>query len=83
MCTPASPSHSCLLAPLTLAPRPLPAAARRPQVATLPELAQYQLWLVDWGYNTAEERRRAAASDRIQLVGIQSFLELTGAAANV
>ena len=46
----ASPHPLWLSCPLTAAY--LPAAARRPQVATLPELAQYQLWLVDWGYNT-------------------------------
>lgn len=48
------------------------------QVAKLESLAQYRLYLVDWGYNTAEERRRAAANERIEVVDIKRFADLAG-----
>lgn len=48
------------------------------QVAKLESVAQYHLYLVDWGYNTAEERQRAAANDRIEVVDIKRFAELAG-----
>ena len=51
-----------------------------PQVAKLPSLEQYHLYLVDWGYNTQQERRRAAANERIAVVDIQQFMRLAGAA---
>lgn len=41
-----------------------------------PRLVQWQLYLVDWGYNTPEERARAQASDRIQLINEQQFAQL-------
>ena len=50
-------------------------------MATLPALADWRLYLVDWGYNTAPERARAAQNPRIEVVGIQSFQELAGLAA--
>lgn len=31
----------------------------------VPELARVNLFLVDWGYNTGDQRRRAAAHKRI------------------
>jgi hypothetical protein len=36
-------------------------------------LDKYQLHLVDWGYNTEEEREVAQQSDRIQLMSSQDF----------
>ena len=30
------------------------------------ELDHWQLYLVDWGYNTVEERKRASSNPRIQ-----------------
>ena len=47
-------------------------------MAKLESLAQYRLYLVDWGYNTAEERRRASANKRIEVVDIKRFAELAG-----
>ena len=32
------------------------------------DLDHWKLYLVDWGYNTREERSRAAANPRIQVV---------------
>ena len=52
----------------------------RVQVEKLPELAQWQLYLVDWGYNTPAERRQAAASERIRVVDIGEFERLAGVA---
>lgn len=43
------------------------------------ELNQWQLYLVDWGYNTEAERRRAAADPRITLLSKDDFLALTSA----
>lgn len=52
------------------------------QVSKLPELEAWQLYLVDWGYNTAAERERAAISPRIQLLSLgDDFAHATGTAA--
>ena len=49
------------------------------QVCKLPELKAWQLYLVDWGYNTLAERERAAANPRIQLLSLgDSFARATG-----
>ena len=48
------------------------------QVAKLDSLRPYNLYLVDWGYNTAEERARAAANQRIEVVGADRFAQLAG-----
>ena len=53
------------------------AAARTAQVSKLPELAAWKLYLVDWGYNTDAERRRAADDPRITLLSKDDFLALT------
>lgn len=50
-------------------------------MAKLPSLADWQLVLVDWGYNTEAERRRAAANERIEVVGIERFVSLAQGAA--
>lgn len=34
----------------------------------MPELQGWQLYLVDWGYNTKEEREHAAANPRIKVI---------------
>lgn len=49
-----------------------------PQVARVPSLQQYQLFLVDWGYNTEPERQRAAAHGRIEVIGADEFCRLAG-----
>mmetsp|Transcript_40753 Transcript_40753/g.68249 ORF Transcript_40753/g.68249 Transcript_40753/m.68249 type:complete len:338 (+) Transcript_40753:127-1140(+) len=41
-----------------------------------PALDDWNLYLVDWGYNTVEEREWAAANDRINLIGIDEFAKL-------
>jgi hypothetical protein len=41
-------------------------------------LDQWRLYLVDWGYNTPEERERAAANPRIQVIGPPTFREVVG-----
>lgn len=43
------------------------------KVAQDPRLQGWQLYLVDWGYNTAEERARAEASERITLINKEQF----------
>lgn len=43
------------------------------KVARDPRLGDWRLYLVDWGYNTPEERARAQASDRIQLISRAQF----------
>jgi hypothetical protein len=50
-------------------------------VAKQPSLADWQLVLVDWGYNTEAERRRAATNERIEVVGIDRFVNLAHGAA--
>jgi phosphoglycolate phosphatase-like HAD superfamily hydrolase len=37
------------------------------------DLADVELFLANWGYNLPAERDRAAASDRIQLIGLEHF----------
>ncbi len=52
------------------------------QVCKDPALDTWKLYLVDWGYNTAKERQRAAANPRIQLLDVAQFADLlTGARA--
>jgi hypothetical protein len=46
------------------------------KVLTVPELDSWQLYLVDWGYNTKEERAWAAAHERIQLIDLKQFVAL-------
>jgi len=41
-----------------------------------PSLDQWNLYLVDWGYNTVAEREWAAANERIKLIGIDEFTKL-------
>lgn len=61
-------------------PPPL-APPRPPQVAKHDGLRQWQLYLVDWGYNTEGERATAAACDRIEVVDIDRFGQLAGVGA--
>lgn len=49
------------------------------QVSKVEELDKWQLYLVDWGYNTEAERRRAEADPRITLLNKEDFLALTNA----
>lgn len=53
----------------------------RVQVCKVPELEGWQLYLVDWGYNTAEERRRAEENPRITLLSLDTLPQATGTAA--
>lgn len=46
------------------------------KVAKVPELADWELFLVDWGYNTPLERQTAAANPRITVVGVEQFAAL-------
>lgn len=42
-----------------------------------PETAgKWALYLVDWGYNTPPERRQAADSPHIELIGVERFAQL-------
>ncbi|PRW56992.1 hypothetical protein C2E21_4196 [Chlorella sorokiniana] len=50
------------------------------KVAQVPSLQQYQLYLVDWGYNTEPERQRAAAHGRIAVIDADEFGRLAGVA---
>lgn len=46
------------------------------KVCQAPSLAHWNLYLVDWGYNTAEERARAAGNPRIQVIDAGQFGKL-------
>ncbi|KXZ52324.1 hypothetical protein GPECTOR_10g956 [Gonium pectorale] len=46
------------------------------KVAKDPSLADWKLYLVDWGYNTPAERARAAANPAITIVNKERFAEL-------
>lgn len=46
------------------------------QVCKDPSLDEWQLFLVDWGYNTSKERERASQTPRISVVGPQQFQQL-------
>ena len=46
------------------------------KVCKCDDLDDWELFLVDWGYNTAKERERAAANDRISVVGVDAFIDL-------
>ncbi len=51
------------------------------QVCKVPELEAWQLYLVDWGYNTPDERKRAQANPRIRLLSLgANFAAATGTA---
>eukprot|EP00955_Chlamydomonas_euryale_P071756 361190-Chlamydomonas_euryale.AAC.2 len=50
----------------------------RVQVCKEDAMAGWDLYLVDWGYNTAEERQRAAANPRITVIGVSDFAALLG-----
>ncbi|MFH7244467.1 MAG: HAD family hydrolase [Spirulina sp.] len=40
-----------------------------------PDLGDVQLFLADWGYNTATDRQAGAADDRIQLISLAQFAQ--------
>lgn len=46
------------------------------QVAKEPKTANWQLYLVDWGYNTPPERAAAAAHPKITVVDIDGFKQV-------
>lgn len=49
------------------------------KVIQAPETAgKWQLFLVDWGYNTPPERQQAADSPHIELIGVERFAQLMG-----
>ena len=41
-------------------------------------LQEWQLYLVDWGYNTEEERHRANENPRISLLSLDTIAAVTG-----
>lgn len=43
------------------------------QVCQVKELDHWSLYLVDWGYNTKEERDRAADNPRVHVVNHQQL----------
>ncbi|MEW5297073.1 MAG: hypothetical protein WDW38_005882 [Sanguina aurantia] len=43
------------------------------KVALLPDCQSWELYLVDWGYNTPAERLRAATNPRIQVISVAEF----------
>jgi len=51
------------------------------QVSKHDSLQRYQLYLVDWGYNTPAERAAAAAHPRVEVVDIARFSQLAGVPA--
>lgn len=46
------------------------------KVCKVSTLNDWELFLVDWGYNTASERARAAANPRISVIGVDEFIAL-------
>ena len=49
------------------------------QVAKAPETAgKWELFLVDWGYNTPPERKQAADSADMRLIDLRQFTDLMG-----
>jgi hypothetical protein len=48
------------------------------QVAKDSKLESWELFLVDWGYNTVEERKRASGNPRIKVIDAKGFSELLG-----
>jgi hypothetical protein len=46
------------------------------KVAADESAKKWNLYLVDWGYNTEEERERARRNERIEVVGVERFREL-------
>jgi hypothetical protein len=54
--------------------------AATPQVAADPKTAEWQLYLVDWGYNTMPERTAAAAHPKITVIAVDGFKRLLHAA---
>jgi hypothetical protein len=46
------------------------------QVSKEPATQDWQLFLVDWGYNTQRERESARANPRISVVGLDGFQSL-------
>lgn len=53
--------------------RPRAADGPKAQVDPLPHLQDWQLYLVDWGYNTPAERAAATQHPRIQLINLDQF----------
>ncbi len=51
------------------------------QVCEVDALSSWQLYLVDWGYNTAEERERAAKNPRISVMNLEELQQETGCKA--
>lgn len=45
----------------------------------MPELSDWQLYLVDWGYNTPAERADAAAQPRVEVIDVKQFRALMDA----
>ena len=48
------------------------------QVSKVRELEHWQLYLVDWGYNTAAERKQAAHNSRIKTLDMSQFQATIG-----
>lgn len=46
------------------------------KVASDPLFTSWGLYLVDWGYNTTNERQRASASSRIKVISKEAFVKL-------
>ena len=46
------------------------------QVCADSKLAAWNLYLVDWGYNTEDERKRASQNDRIHIINHSQFSTL-------
>ena len=68
--------HSIALHAVPLPSKCPDTSAAAAQVAKVPELAAWNLYLVDWGYNTEAERSRAAADPRIELVDLAGLSAL-------
>ena len=47
------------------------------QVCKVDALSGWHLYLVDWGYNTAEERERAARNPRISVMSLKELQHAT------
>jgi phosphoglycolate phosphatase-like HAD superfamily hydrolase len=48
------------------------------KVSSLPHMEHWNLYLVDWGYNTVAERERAKRNERIRVITVEEFQQLAG-----
>lgn len=74
---PAQTSEKSVCSPVECLSLPVQMSVLNLQVCKEEALKSWQLYLVDWGYNTVEERERAAQNPRIHVVSLQQLQDAT------